>query len=289
MDREDGVRRAGRHRADLRLAAARPTSSSAPALIAVGLRACSRAPPAGGSRCCPRRQLYVLGALLIGDRDRDPGRGRRRHEHRGGAARRCRRQRAARGTMSTHDLGMVQVLGRLALSFGIFAVAGLSGWLASMMLAPDRVPARPDRAGDLGDRRVAGAAWRPASSGRSTGASSAAASSSARAVVALGVGGMPFSQEIIFVDLDGRGDLRMLVRVTQRARPRHAHAHLSTPPSSSSPSAPRRCVGDGYLLVGPRRARLRRGVLRRAAADSARSSRIVGDVAVQPSRSPNSR
>lgn len=29
-----------------------------------------------------------------------------------------------------HDLGMVQVLGRLALSFGIFAVAGVSGWLA---------------------------------------------------------------------------------------------------------------------------------------------------------------
>ena len=29
-----------------------------------------------------------------------------------------------------HDLGMVQVLGRLALSFGIFVVAGLSGWLA---------------------------------------------------------------------------------------------------------------------------------------------------------------
>jgi hypothetical protein len=30
-----------------------------------------------------------------------------------------------------HDLGMVQVLGRLALAFGIFSVAGLSGWLAS--------------------------------------------------------------------------------------------------------------------------------------------------------------
>jgi hypothetical protein len=30
-----------------------------------------------------------------------------------------------------HDLGMVQVLGRLALSFGIFSVAGISGWLAS--------------------------------------------------------------------------------------------------------------------------------------------------------------
>ena len=30
-----------------------------------------------------------------------------------------------------HDLGMVQVLGRLALAFGIFSVAGVSGWLAS--------------------------------------------------------------------------------------------------------------------------------------------------------------
>ena len=30
-----------------------------------------------------------------------------------------------------HDLGMVQVLGRLSLAFGIFAVAGISGWLAS--------------------------------------------------------------------------------------------------------------------------------------------------------------
>jgi len=29
-----------------------------------------------------------------------------------------------------HDLGMVQVLGRLALAFGIFAVAGAAGWLA---------------------------------------------------------------------------------------------------------------------------------------------------------------
>jgi len=30
-----------------------------------------------------------------------------------------------------HDLGMVQVLGRLSLAFGILAVAGISGWLAS--------------------------------------------------------------------------------------------------------------------------------------------------------------
>jgi hypothetical protein len=32
-----------------------------------------------------------------------------------------------------HDLGMVQVLGRLALTFGIFAVAGLAGWLAQIL------------------------------------------------------------------------------------------------------------------------------------------------------------
>jgi hypothetical protein len=32
-----------------------------------------------------------------------------------------------------HDLGMVQVLGRLALAFGMFAVAGLSGWLAQWL------------------------------------------------------------------------------------------------------------------------------------------------------------
>ena len=40
------------------------------------------------------------------------------------------------------ELGMVQVLGRLALSFGILAVAGLSGWLASF-LARDGVSDRP--------------------------------------------------------------------------------------------------------------------------------------------------
>ncbi len=43
------------------------------------------------------------------------------------------------------ELGMVQVLGRLALSIGILAVAGLSGWLAQHVLARDRVPARARR------------------------------------------------------------------------------------------------------------------------------------------------
>ena len=35
------------------------------------------------------------------------------------------------------ELGMVQVLGRLAVSAGVLAVAGLSGWLASFMPRQD--------------------------------------------------------------------------------------------------------------------------------------------------------
>jgi hypothetical protein len=35
------------------------------------------------------------------------------------------------------ELGMVQVLGRLAVSAGVLAVAGLSGWLANFMMRQD--------------------------------------------------------------------------------------------------------------------------------------------------------
>jgi hypothetical protein len=77
-------------------------------------------------------QLYILGMMLIVvgtviqdvvadamstevvERTDDAGRPRPEHEVRA-------------------ELGMVQVLGRLALSAGILAVAGLSGWLASVM------------------------------------------------------------------------------------------------------------------------------------------------------------
>ena len=77
------------------------------------------------------------------------------------------------------ELGMVQVLGRLALSAGILAVAGLSGWLAGLPRRADGVPARADHPGDLGRRRVPDPRRDRASGGRSTGASSAAASPSA--------------------------------------------------------------------------------------------------------------
>ena len=57
-----------------------------------------------------------------------------------------------------HDLGMVQVLGRLALSFGIFSVAGLSGWLAQTLSYQTGVPDRAHRPADLGLGRAARAA-----------------------------------------------------------------------------------------------------------------------------------
>src|SRR5262245_14644730 len=95
------------------------------------------------------------------------------------------------------ELGMVQVLGRLALSIGILAVAGASGWLASVysretvFLLGLIVPAisisgaflirtEPSKPQPLD--------WRILGGGVAFGA----------AVVALGVG-VPYAQEVIFV------------------------------------------------------------------------------------------
>jgi hypothetical protein len=95
------------------------------------------------------------------------------------------------------DLGMVQVLGRLAVSAGVLAVAGLSGWLANFMprahvfLLGLIVPAISVagvflRGTETMERRAID--WRILGGGIAFGA-----------FVAVGIGGLPFGQEVIFI------------------------------------------------------------------------------------------
>jgi len=96
------------------------------------------------------------------------------------------------------ELGMVQVLGRLAVSAGVLAVAGLSGWLANFMPRQDVflvgliIPAISVagvflRGTETMERRPID--WRVLGGGIVFGA----------VVVVLGIGGIPFGQELIFV------------------------------------------------------------------------------------------
>ena len=96
------------------------------------------------------------------------------------------------------ELGMVQVLGRLAVSAGVLAVAGLSGWLANFMPRQDVfligliIPAISVagvflRGIETMERRPID--WRILGGGMVFGA----------VVVVLGVSGIPFGQEIIFI------------------------------------------------------------------------------------------
>jgi len=109
-----------------------------------------------------------------------------------------------------HDLGMVQVLGRLALSFGIFSVAGLGGFLAkyysyqavfllglaipvisitgALLVRLEEVPVKPID-------------WRILGGGAAFGA----------VVAALGLGGVPYNQELIFL-------ISMVVVIAMRRR-----------------------------------------------------------------------
>jgi hypothetical protein len=96
------------------------------------------------------------------------------------------------------ELGMVQVLGRLAVSIGVLAVAGLSGWLADLMsrqavfliglvIPVISVAGVFLRGTETAERRPID--WRILGGGIAFGV----------VVMALGVTGIPFSQEIIFV------------------------------------------------------------------------------------------
>ena len=142
------------------------------------------------------------------------------------------------------ELGMVQVLGRLALSFGILAVAGLSGWLAGFLsrqtvfllglvvpaisvigilqIRTENVERRPI------DLRILGG-------GLGFGA----------IVIGLALGAVPFAQELIFV-LSMAVICTMLVLVTRELDTTSRRAILFTSivifAFRATPS-----VGDGYF------------------------------------------
>jgi hypothetical protein len=96
------------------------------------------------------------------------------------------------------ELGMVQVLGRIALSIGILAVAGLSGWLASifshetvflmgLVIPVISITGVFLRRSTVAERRPTD--WRILGGGIAFGA----------VVIALGLGGIPFAQELVFI------------------------------------------------------------------------------------------
>jgi MFS family permease len=96
------------------------------------------------------------------------------------------------------ELGMVQVLGRLALSAGIVAVAGVSGWLAflvdrqtvfliGLVIPAISVTGAFLRGIETNERRPID--WRILGGGLAFGT----------AVLLLGLGGVPYAQEIVFV------------------------------------------------------------------------------------------
>jgi MFS family permease len=142
------------------------------------------------------------------------------------------------------DLGMVQVLGRLALSFGIFSVAGLSGWLAQY-LSYDKVfllglivPVISVTGAvlvrlDTTERRPID--WRILGGGLAYGA----------VVIALGAGDIPYSQELIFLVSMGVV-IWMLSRVTMEidhaTRMRVTYAAIIIFVFRAVPG-----VGDAYL------------------------------------------
>jgi len=142
------------------------------------------------------------------------------------------------------ELGMVQVLGRLALSGGILAVAGLSGWLASFLareivfLVGLFIPVISVtgvflRRSSAAERRPLD--WRILGGGLAFGA----------VVLGVALGGVPFAQEFIFA-LSMGVICTMLVLVTRDLEHNTRRAILFTSviifAFRATPS-----VGDGYF------------------------------------------
>ncbi|MCC6779980.1 MAG: hypothetical protein IT537_25670 [Hyphomicrobiales bacterium] len=142
------------------------------------------------------------------------------------------------------ELGMVQVIGRLALSVGILAVAGLSGWLASMFdratvfLMGLAIPLISVTGvmlirAETNERRPVD--WRILGGGIAFGA----------AILILSFGEVPFGQEVIFT-LSMAVICSMLVFVTRELEPSTRRAILFSSiiifAFRAGPS-----VGDGYF------------------------------------------
>jgi BT1 family protein len=141
------------------------------------------------------------------------------------------------------DLGMVQVLGRLALSAGILAVAGLSGWIAAvvsreagfligLVVPVISVTGIVIRRKTPAERRPID--WRILGGGIVFGA----------IVIAVGFGGVPYAQEVIFL-ISMAVVCTMLVLVTRALAPEMQRAIFFTSiiifAFRAVPS-----VGDGY-------------------------------------------
>jgi len=142
------------------------------------------------------------------------------------------------------ELGMVQVLGRLALSAGILAVAGLSGWLANFVdrqtvfllgLAIPVISVTGVFLRGTETSEIRPIDWRILGGGIVFGAT----------VLALGIGGVPYAQEIIFV-ISMTVICTMLVLVTQELDPQTRLGIFYTTiivfAFRATPS-----VGDGYF------------------------------------------
>ena len=118
------------------------------------------------------------------------------------------------------ELGLVQVLGRLALWSGILSVAGLSGWLAQIFSYETVFLLGLDRAGDLRHRRHPRSPRRREPAADRLAHPRRWARCSAPPSLAIGLGGLPFGQELIFlisVTIIGL----MLARVAQDVDEQH--------------------------------------------------------------------
>ncbi len=188
-------------------------------------------------------QLYILGAILIvvGTVIQDVVADAMSTEvvSRVDAAGKARPEKEIRA-----ELGMVQVLGRLALGIGILSVAGLSGWLAQFLaretvfLLGLVVPGISIIGvllihAETTERRPLD--WRIIGGGTAFGS----------AILAIALGGLPFAQEVIFI-LSMLVICTMLFFVTREINPKTRRAILFTSiiifAFRATPS-----VGDGYF------------------------------------------